>query len=88
MQEVNKEKKNNAHRKRTETENEWIEPKKGMTMKGVCEMQGTTENKKDDYGKHKELMCDEEKDEDDECHTVFKIPKAIRCQIRRNVAMV
>ena len=39
------EKKNENDRNETEKENEWLKPKKGVSMKHVCEMQGMKENK-------------------------------------------
>ena len=65
-----------------------MKPKKGATTKHFCEMQGTKENENNDNDKHKELMCDEEKDEDEEHHTMLKDKKLIRSQMRRIIAMV
>ena len=61
-----KKEKNDDDRKETEKDNVWVQSKKGLTTKHVCEMEGTKENKNNNNKKHKELSCDEEKDEDEE----------------------
>ena len=66
MHKDHEEKMNGDDRKDTVIENEWLTPKKGMTMSCVFETQRKNENK------HKKLSCDEEKDEDEEHHTVLK----------------
>ena len=72
MCEGHEEKKINDQRNETEKEKEWLQPKKGMTMKHVCEMQGMKENRNRNNNKHKKLSCDEEKDEDLECYTTLQ----------------
>ena len=70
------EKKNDNDRNGTIKETEWLMPKKGVTMKHVCEMQGMKENKNtNNNNKHEELSCDEEKHEDEECHAMVKEEK-------------
>ena len=59
MHEGHEEKKNNNERDETEKEKEWLQPKKGMTMKHVWEMQGMKENRNRNKNKHEELSCDE-----------------------------
>ena len=65
------EKKNDNDRNETEKGNEWLQPKKGMTMKHVCEMQGIKENRNMNNNECKEMSCDDEKDKDEEHHTVL-----------------
>ena len=64
--------KNGDDRNEMVTQNEWLTPKKGVTMTCVCEMQKKNENKNMNNNKHKELSCDEEKDEDEEHHAMVK----------------
>ena len=71
-----KEKKNGNGMKEPEEGNEQLRPKKGMTMKCVNEMQGTKENKNQNNNKHKELMCDEVIDEDEEHCAILKDNKS------------
>ena len=59
--EGHEQKKNDDDMNETVIENEWMTPKKGMTMKHVCEKQEMKENKSMNDNKHKELSCDEEK---------------------------
>ena len=76
MCEGHEEKKNDDDRNETEKENEWLQPKKGVSMKRVCEMQGMKENKNKNNNNHKELSFDEEKDEDEEFCTMLNDNKS------------
>ena len=56
-----KEKKNDNDRNDTMKETAWLTPKKGTTMKHVCETQGMKENKNaNNNNKHKELLCEKD----------------------------
>ena len=72
MYEGYEENKNGEDRNETVIANEWLTPKKDVTIKHVCEMQGMNEDKNMNNNKYKELTCDKEKDEDEECHTMVK----------------
>ena len=53
MYETHEEKKNDNNRNETMKENEWLTPKKGVTMKHVCEIQGMKENENMNNNKRK-----------------------------------
>ena len=55
-----------------------VETKKGTKMKCVCETQGMKENKNNNNKQCEALMCDEEKDENEENHTMLKDNKSYK----------
>ena len=58
-----------------ETENEWFQPKNGLSMKCVCEAHGKKEDKENNNKKHAKLAEDEEKEEDEEFHKTLSDEK-------------
>ena len=66
------EEKNNDERNEMEKEKEWLQPKKGVAMKRICEVQGMKENRNRNNSKHEVFSCDEEKDEDREHRTMLQ----------------